>query len=519
MKKNIVKDNSLFMIVLLSFAIYYLYRMFWIAPWYDEVYTYLNFIDKGVIYSATHWPAPNNHVFFSMVSSLLRGFGIYIGLRGVSYLAALGTLIVLYLLFKKTWGKNFASFGCIIYGSLLATNSLAVQGRGYSLATFFLILSIYCGYCICFEKSGKKIYILWIISLWLGLYTLVSSVYWVVSICICNGILLLILSKYKELIKLIIASLIAALMTLVSYAILWFSVGAQLISNDISTGYFGAKISDLIVQFPRTCLVRGMDFMLSDRSVQGIDRAAFIRDFRFFARDVLSGFWGEKHMAYWYVLLVSIVILTILFVALGCYYKKNKQFDKNWLYPLVVSGVGYIMMYIVLLVQSAYPFARVFSYLGIYLAISICVWMDIIRNVFKKLIKKSLPEKANILSSVVPLILLVMVLFRITTPMYLAEYDYMDYYAYDAIKNIDWSPYESFYATDVYANQQIMYHCIEGEEMLLQTDMNYPDVLFVSKNEMNGQWPYYITNEQLAKYCIEERELLYENTLYLIYGK
>ena len=78
-----------FLVFFLGMAVYYGYRMFIITPWYDELYTYYYFISKGPVYAAIHWPLPNNHVGYSVLSGFLNLFGnSVIGLRGMSYLAA-----------------------------------------------------------------------------------------------------------------------------------------------------------------------------------------------------------------------------------------------------------------------------------------------------------------------------------------------------------------------------------------------------------------------------------------------
>ncbi len=134
---KIFRENFRFFVILLFYICYYTYRMFAVTPWYDEEWTYINMIDRGFVYSATHWPAPNNHVFFSMLSSFFKIFGVYIGLRGVSLLAATGSLILLYLVLKELFSRGIAIFGIYLYGFFFLVNSYAVQGRGYSLATFF----------------------------------------------------------------------------------------------------------------------------------------------------------------------------------------------------------------------------------------------------------------------------------------------------------------------------------------------------------------------------------------------
>ena len=81
----------------MGMALYYGWRMFALIPWYDELYTYYCFISKGPLYAAVHWPLPNNHVGYSVLSACLNVLGNpYIGLRGISYLCALANLYLLY---------------------------------------------------------------------------------------------------------------------------------------------------------------------------------------------------------------------------------------------------------------------------------------------------------------------------------------------------------------------------------------------------------------------------------------
>lgn len=88
----------IFACILAGMDVYYGCRMFTLTPWYDELYTYYYFISRGPVYAAIHWPVPNNHVGYSVLSAFLDFFGNpYIGLRGVSYLCALINMVLLFL--------------------------------------------------------------------------------------------------------------------------------------------------------------------------------------------------------------------------------------------------------------------------------------------------------------------------------------------------------------------------------------------------------------------------------------
>ena len=505
--KESIKKNYQCIIIFALLAIYYGYRLFHITPWYDETYTYINFINEGFWYSATHWPAPNNHIFFSMLSSLINWCGVYIGLRGISYLAAMGTVILLYKLFREFTSKTVSIITVLSYTLFLLTNRLAVQGRGYSLGTFFLILAVYFGYRIAFkDEVKKKDYILWAIALWLGLYTVVTSVYWVVGLCLSCGIVLLVLKKYKTLVKLIVSSLVAAGFTTISYAIMWFSIGAQRISSDITTGYYGADVWFLIKEFPRTCLMRGIEIMTTDRSVQGVDRDAFLRDFKFFARGILSEVFGITSMWFFYGLIAVVVASLILFV-ICVVRKKNK-----YIYLLAISSIGFLGMFVTLWIQSAYPFVRVFSYIGIFLIIPIGMLYAIIAEHFAKLIKW------KHIGLVVCILATVFTGAKLTSDAYIREYDYVDYYALDAIEHVEWDEVGTFMVSDYYIEQQVQFQKIIGDKCELQVDTDSPDVI-LTKKQLSVYWPDYITNEDLERCYVQEREVLYENEIYVVYGR
>lgn len=97
------KNDVLFLVLLFGMAVYYGYRMFALTPWYDELYTYYCFISRGPVYAAIHWPLPNNHVGYSVLSAVLDVLGnSYIGLRGISYLCAIGNLVLIKKLQKNS---------------------------------------------------------------------------------------------------------------------------------------------------------------------------------------------------------------------------------------------------------------------------------------------------------------------------------------------------------------------------------------------------------------------------------
>ena len=95
-------ETVVFLLFFLFMAGYYGWRMFALTPWYDELYTYYYFISRGPVYAAIHWPLPNNHIGYSVLSACLGICGSpAVALRGISYLSSLGSLLLVFLIGRK----------------------------------------------------------------------------------------------------------------------------------------------------------------------------------------------------------------------------------------------------------------------------------------------------------------------------------------------------------------------------------------------------------------------------------
>ena len=512
--KKILKENIFFVFIGVAMSIYYLYRLFMITPWYDEVYTYLSFIDKGFFYSITHWPLPNNHILFSALSTLLRPAGVYIALRGVSYISAMGTLVVIYIFMKHIFGKGIATVGVMLYTVLNSVNTLAIQGRGYSFATFCFALSIYFVYQIIWSSEKTiKYYFLFSLSLFMGLYTLVSSVYWVMAICICGGLLLLIQKRNREFLKLIVFALLAAVMTFFAYSIVWMAIGSNnIIDNWI--GYEHESHVSMILHRPFLCLVEGFKLMANNPYMQGIEnRSVFLRDFIYFGRNILNSFFDVQSNLLCYIFVGVVIYLAVLygFRAVRQFTDKQNKDIKSIDMVVVLSGVGVLVMFLVLFVQCAYPFERVFSFMGIILVIQAGLFLYWLQCLCDKFYKKFLVSK--IICGMVIVVCALMLL----SPAYNREYSSLDYSAHDAIKQIEWEGADSYMTNDIFAKQQVEYHCIIGKDMKLQEDRENPSIIFIKKNIQLEAWGNLPFDEEF--YELNKRPVLYENSEYIIFGE
>lgn len=357
--KQFIKENIIFCLFFVGMVIYYAYNMFAIKPWYDELYTYYSFISRGPVYSAIHWPVPNNHVFYSVLSAFLDYLGNpYIGLRGISFLAACANLMLLYWFAGRFMNKYFAAGAVFLYAAVWQVNTLSVQGRGYTISITFYLLALLCMEKICREQASIWNYAVYACSLTGGLYALISSTFWVIPVCLTGGIVLLFTKKYKTMWKLIAASLVAACMTLFLYTLIWLAIGSNLMSKDPANAYFGVYQVTIILKTPFEALRTGMEYMLATPYIQGDERSYIIKELFNYLTGVLDLFYS----GFGRVLTVVCGVLGIFAIVSAV---KNRIADNKKWYFAVYLAVAVVMVPVMLIIQSVQPYYRVFVFLGV----------------------------------------------------------------------------------------------------------------------------------------------------------
>ena len=366
--KAFIVENKLFSLFFLGLAIYYAVSMFAIKPWYDELYTYYSFISRGPVYAAIHWPVPNNHVFYSVLSAFLDYLGNpYIGLRGVSFLSSCANMLLLYQLAKKFLNSFFSAGVVFLYVAVWQVNNLSVQGRGYTLATTCYLIALLSLFRICRERAQRRDYILYTLSLTGGLYTLVSSTYWVIPVCITGGITLLFTKKYKTLWKLIAASVVAAVLTVLLYAVIWLAIGSNLMSKDPASVYYGIYQVKIILKTPFEALRTGMEYMLATPYIQGDERSYIVKELFHYLTGVFNLFYAGLGAA----LVVILAIGGVLAIVSACF--SCKKDEDLWFFHVYLA-VSVVMVPVMLVIQSVQPYYRVFSFLAVPVSLML-VWL------------------------------------------------------------------------------------------------------------------------------------------------
>ena len=491
------------------------------TPWYDELYTYYCFISKGPLYAAVHWPLPNNHVGYSVLSACLDALGNpYIGLRGISYLCALANLYLLYKIAGRYLKRGIAFATVILYASMNLVNQQAVQGRGYTLGITCFLLAWYCMALICEEESRvpKRIYACYIAALVMGLYAISSNVYWVIPLCLAGGSYFL-TKGYKDhqkgLFKLIAASFFAALGTIFLYATIWVAIGSNLLVKDESSAYYGMGHVKMILSAPFAAIGKGIDYMLATPYIQSEERAGFLGRLCEYLKILSGSYYNSLGIV---VILVWLVGITFLIFRLWKGLKKQ-EVKNRLLYLVLLAEILFVPL--CLLIQCKRPYYRVFTYGGVLLALLLGVLLEAMGDTI--LIKMTDGKKKGGLCLIGMLLVIILGVKCLGFSGYNGQYGTREHEIADVLAHADVQQRENICVTD--CNQEYLLYFLYGircEDNDKSREIEGSDMLVLDKrmtvplDEM--VWEFYHYYETIPwEYLEQNMAIEYENDDYILY--
>ncbi len=128
------------------FIIILVYFSFSLPLNFDESYTFNNFTSKGFLHSLCKYPAPNNHVFHSLLTNVTwfcLGFtktNLSVRLPAIFF-----SCLCVWFVIRFFSEKNFLISALFVSGILFCPNIFEhlFQARGYSIQIFFALTSFY----------------------------------------------------------------------------------------------------------------------------------------------------------------------------------------------------------------------------------------------------------------------------------------------------------------------------------------------------------------------------------------
>lgn len=516
-------ESVLFLLLLLVMSVYYGWRLFALTPWYDELYTYYYFISRGPVYAAIHWPLPNNHVGYSVLSAILDLFGnAAIGLRGISWICSLISLWLLFVISRKCFPKGYELVPPLLYASMELVNQLAVQGRGYVLASCLYLTAFYeLLQVVKFGKNGKKHYIVLACAFIWAIYTLPSSVYFVMPLCVIGGGWLLLEKRIKEFWRLFVTALISAVCVTGLYAVIWLAIGSNLLSKMPERDFYGMSHVSIILHAPFVSLQTGIQYMLDTPYIQSVPREGYLSRF---------GIWIKALFEYYYsglsALLAVIIgigligLIAVLCIGIPKMFKKadGRQADKETYFLEWYLLLSFILTPLMLIIQAALPYYRVFSFFGIPVVL-LFTWM--ISRLISLVGKKMLIYGINVFAVCLCVRLL-------CSPFYLAQYSDREAAIEDAYEHMDLQSDKMVFVSDCDQEYLVKYLYDREDTAGTMQDADYillDKLLLLTAEEFEkadsaDKWKFYVLHDEIAwDYIEKEMKICYENERFVLYER
>lgn len=502
-------ESVIFLLLLLVMAIYYGWRLFALTPWYDELYTYYFFISRGPVYAAIHWPLPNNHVGFSVLSAILDLFGnAAVGLRGVSWISSLISLCLLFAIGKKCFPKGFALAAPLLYSSMELVNQLAVQGRGYALASCLYLTAFYELIQIvkCKETEKRHYIVLACAFIW-AIYTLPSSVYFVMPLCIIGGGWLLLERRIKEFWQLFVTALISAVCVTGLYAIIWLAIGSNLLSKMPEREFYGQSHVSIILHAPFGALSTGIKYMLDTPYIQSVPREGYLSRFCIWIKTLFEYYYSGFSVIL--LILTGIALLGVLIVLF------RKPFEGFLEWYLLLS---FTLTPLMLIIQAALPYYRVFSFFGIPLVL-LLIWLAV---------KIVAAVKKPVLAYAVTACAAFFCIIHLCNPFCLAQYSDREAAIEDAYKHMDLHSDKKIFVSDCDQEYLVKYLYDREDTVGTMQDADYillDKLLLLTAEEFEkadsaDKWKFYVFHDEIPwDFMEKEMVFCYENERFVLYER
>lgn len=224
------------LIVISSFFLMKFYHIGTVPISYDEAWTYLNFSSKSPLVTLSYYPAPNNHILFTLATnfSSLLPLPHAIALR-LPNLLLLPIASIAFTFMLREW---FSSAIALIGGSLLIASYpvqlYSLQARGYLLYMVLGAVAFYTIYKLMFLPVDKLNYYRWLFILISisGFYVMPSFLYVVFSCGVFSLLFMTITKEWGRLKVLVRSGLWIGIGIVIVYTPVFLASGWQAVFNN-----------------------------------------------------------------------------------------------------------------------------------------------------------------------------------------------------------------------------------------------------------------------------------------------
>jgi len=175
------KEETILLAVLLAInLIVKFYLAITLPLTYDEAWTFLNFTEKGIASSISYYPAPNNHIFFSVLTNISSHLPLsyHMMVRVPSVLGNCLFLFLLYAFCRRLYNYKIAITMATIVSFLYPVFYYGFTARGYSYILLFFLINYYSIISLLMDPNQAARYLfVFSISSVLGFYTMPAFLY------------------------------------------------------------------------------------------------------------------------------------------------------------------------------------------------------------------------------------------------------------------------------------------------------------------------------------------------------
>lgn len=390
LKLDIIIRLPLVSILLIQF-LFFVYCAFKFPISYDEAWTYLNFTSKSMLTSISYYPAPNNHILFSIFTNLTDLFPINdakIKMRIINIFFSIISSFVFFKLLCKFYSPKISLYTLSLFVFSYPVALYSIQARGYEMVILFSLIAIYSIFSY-INNTSKKQLTIYFFSIILGFYTIPSFLYFFISLQLFILFYCLINKRITLLKKIIVADIISCLFTLALYTPI--------------------------------ILMNGLDAITDNHYVKSVSLLQVMNDMPEHIVKSTSWLLGMNEGG-------GLIISIIIFIFLGSLINREES--------LKFKSIKWLMLFLLLtpllimITQRVIPFERTWIYLSIpiFFGISNIIYLISIKT--QKLnFNKNLTYYTILISTIILLILK----FR---SAYIDKHQ-MDYQAYTIFSNIN----------------------------------------------------------------------------------
>jgi hypothetical protein len=397
------ESRAALLLLLLSQLIAFVYFVVVFPVQYDEWHSWHFFSNESFIQVLTSYPAPNNHVFYNLVSHIfvLLPIDPEVAIRIPALLSSLAATYCFFRLLARYLAPWISLMLTALFVGQFYFIFYGFSGRGYMFVYLFTILLLLACEPLSQNYSGRYRR-MFVLSQFLGLFTVPSFLYVMFAPGIVLFVYVLLQRSVKKIVVFIGDYILIAVLTIAAYSGILFFGDAQALLN------------------PESWTEK---FTMSDPDWW--DKLLFYLDTKFFE---IFGVYKMKTAA----LIAALVVI---------YYGWKKKRPAAFMSVLCLAM--FFSPLLIVLLHRVYPFGRSLFFLVIpsflLLGLALAAFLELCNS----FIKRSIPLWIRITTSVVSLLLLIIVF--VNYPARHREGAEWDYHLYrlretvlkDAIRHID----------------------------------------------------------------------------------